>query len=247
MATKNNLDVGGEAPVHKDLAARYRIDGNVYDLGQIVAAVKGEQSDEDWNARTLTDRLAAIKTYIGDMSAEKVEDTENTAGDGTVKDGEGNVLETAGQAAGSTGGVQQPEPPTQQEADQNEETANELADTKHQLGVYSEGYTSALAELGMSQYTFDDIVEAANDPVTAGIRGLKDRMSDVRGALGIREEDDVIEAVKDQQKALTDTEQRATVAEQDASHLRQELKTLREKATRGPALHGFVDELKAPY
>jgi hypothetical protein len=74
MATKNNLDVGGEAPHHTELAARYRIGDGVYDLTQIVAAVKGEQSNDDWNARTMGDRLDALKGYLKDQDAEKVED-----------------------------------------------------------------------------------------------------------------------------------------------------------------------------
>lgn len=247
MATKNNLDVGGEAPVHKELAARYTIEGNVYDLGQIVAAVKGEQSNDEWNGRTLTDRLGVVKAYIADMKAEKVDDTANTAGDGTVKDGAGNVLLTAAQAAGSDGGVAPVEKPTAQEADQNEETANELADTKHQLAVYSEGYMGALAALGQGQLTFDDIVSAGTDPLQAGIAGLKDRMNDVRGALGIREEDDVIEAVKEQALALNEAERRATDAEQRVSQLTGENNRLKDASTRDKPLHGFVDDLKAPY
>ena len=80
--TKNNLDVGAEAPHHTKLANRYKIEDNVYDLTQIAAAVKGEQSNDDWNARTMGDRLEAIKSYLKDQDAEKVDETENTAGDG---------------------------------------------------------------------------------------------------------------------------------------------------------------------
>lgn len=72
MATKNNLDVGGEMPHHTELSDNYKIGDGVYDLAQIVAAVKDAQSNDDWNARTMTDRLGAIKTYLKDMNAEKV-------------------------------------------------------------------------------------------------------------------------------------------------------------------------------
>ena len=74
MATKNNLDVGGEAPHHTELSSRYKIEGGVYDLTQIIAAVKGEQSNDDWNARTVGDRLDALKAYLKDQKAENVED-----------------------------------------------------------------------------------------------------------------------------------------------------------------------------
>ena len=79
MATKNNLDVGGEAPHHTELADRYRIEGAVYDLTQIIPAVKGEQSNDDWNARTMGDRLEAIKSYLKDQDADDVLDNEYTA------------------------------------------------------------------------------------------------------------------------------------------------------------------------
>ena len=79
MATKNNLDVGGEAPHHTELSDRYRIEGAVYDLTQIIAAVKGEESNDAWNARTMGDRLDATKAYLKSVDAEKASEAEQRA------------------------------------------------------------------------------------------------------------------------------------------------------------------------
>lgn len=73
MAKVDNLDVvEGEAVHHKELAGSYLIQGGVYDLASVVAATKGEQSDEDWNKRTMVERLDAIKAYLSEVEATEV-------------------------------------------------------------------------------------------------------------------------------------------------------------------------------
>lgn len=221
MATKNNLDVGGEAPVHKDLGNRYRIEGTVYDLGQIVAAVKGEQSDEDWNKRTLTDRLDTVKAYVKDMNAEKVDDAENTAGDGTVKDGTGQII----------GGG----------AESNEEAAKALEQLHAAAGAVGPVDT-------LRAFNQDDEAKEVEDLIASNER-LTDQIAAIRDRLKLTDGDNttISEALDALQEKASEAEQRATVAEQDASKLRTQLKTAQERATRGPALHGHVDDLKAPY
>lgn len=72
MAKVNNLDVAeGEGVHHKELAGSYLIQGGVYDLGSVVDAVRGEQPVEDWNKRTMADRLENIKLYLEEVGAEE--------------------------------------------------------------------------------------------------------------------------------------------------------------------------------
>lgn len=96
----NNLNIAPDTGVeHSKLAASYDISGGTYSLAQIVLAVAGVEAesamdDSDpkvaaWNARTVTDRLAAINTYLKDTGATaiKQETTEtppqgNDEGDG---------------------------------------------------------------------------------------------------------------------------------------------------------------------
>lgn len=73
MAKVNNLDVLEDEGIHhKELAGSYLIQGGVYDLGSVVDAVRGEQSVDDWNARTMADRLENIKLYLEEVGAEEV-------------------------------------------------------------------------------------------------------------------------------------------------------------------------------
>lgn len=73
MAKVNNLDVVADEGIHhKELAGSYLIQGGVYDLASVVTAVKGEQSDDDWNKRTMAERLDAIKAYLADVEATEV-------------------------------------------------------------------------------------------------------------------------------------------------------------------------------
>lgn len=220
MAAKNNLDVGGGAPHHTELSDRYRIEGAVYDLTQIIAAVKGEQSNDDWNARTMGDRLDATKAYLKSVDAEKVDETENTAGDGeTVRDGNGAVIQHADGESG----------PTQAEYDELRASADRMA------GVIE----VARVELGLPEDVEPSLAE--------GIKAVKQQIEDIREKLEIDGQADIIEAIDALAQKASEAEQRAVAAEQDASQLRGEVQRLRSASTRDKPLHGHVDDLKAPY
>lgn len=243
MATKNNLDVGGEAPHHTELSDRYRIGDGVYDLTQIVAAVKGEQSNDDWNGRTMGDRLDAIKGYLKDQEAEKVSDDENTAGDGeTVRDGNGNILEHPAQIAGSdgndaggTGTATAVQGDTMSDEDKE---AVELV----RAGKAAQGPVETLRA-----FKQEDEAKEVEDILSSNER-LSDTIAGVREKLGITDETaSIAEAVDELQTKLRETEDRATLAEQDNNALRREAESLRQRVTRDAPLHGAVEELKAPY
>lgn len=223
MATKNNLDVGGEAPHHTELSDRYKIEGAVYDLTQIIAAVKGEQSNDDWNARTMGDRLDATKAYLKSVDAEKVDETENTAGDGeTVRDGNGAIIQHADGESG----------PTQAEYDELRASADRMADV----------IEVARVELGLPETTGD--VEPS---LAEGIKAVKQQIVDIREKLKIDAQADIIEAIDALADKANEAEQRAVAAEQDASQLRGKVKRLEERATRDKPLHGAIEDLPAPY
>lgn len=223
MATKNNLDVGGEAPHHTELADRYRIEGAVYDLTQIIAAVKGEQSNDDWDARTMGDRLDATKAYLKSVDAEKVDETENTAGDGeTVRDGNGAVIQHADGESG----------PTQADYDELRASADRMADV----------IEVARVKLGLPETTED-----TEPSLAEGIKAVKQQIVDIREKLKIDAQADIIEAIDALTDKASEAEQRAVAAERDASQLRGEVQRLRSASTRDKPLHGHVDDLKAPY
>ena len=243
MATKNNLDVGGETPHHTELSSRYRIGDGVYDLSQIAAAVKGEQSNDDWNARTMGDRLDAIKSYLKDQDAEKVDETENTAGDGeTVRDGNGNILEHPAQIAGSDGndaGGSGKATAVQGDTMSDEDReAIELV----RAGKTAQGPVDTLR-------AFKQEDEAAEvEKLQSDNQSLKQQIADVRAKLELKDDTlDLIGAVGALQEKASEAEQRATTAEQDASQLRDKVRRLEERSTRDKPLHGAIEDLKAPY
>lgn len=243
MATKNNLDVGGEAPHHTELATRYKIGDGVYDLTQIVAAVKGEQSNDDWNARTMGDRLDALKGYLKDQDAEKVADDENTAGDGeTVRDGNGNILEHPAQIAGSDG--------------------NEAGGTGTATAVQGDTMSDEdkqaidLVRAGRAAVGPVDTLRAFNqndeadevEKLEQERDSLRDQIADVRTKFELTDDTaDLIEAIDALATKANEAEQRAHDADVAASKLRDENMRLRERSTRDKPLHGAVEDLKAPY
>lgn len=243
MATKNNLDVGGETPHHTELATRYRIGDGVYDLAQITAAVKGEQSNDDWNARTMGDRLDAIKGYLKDQEAEKVADDENTSGDGeTVRDGNGNILEHPAQIAGSDGNdaggsgtAQAVQGDTMSDEDKE---AIELV----RAGKSAQGPVDTLRAFKQE----DEAQEV--ETALAERDALREQINDVRAKLQLTDDTaDLLRAVDALNARASEAEERAVKAEQDASQLRTEVQRLRERGTRDKPLHGAIEELKAPY
>lgn len=243
MATENNLDVGGEAPHHTELADRYRIEGAVYDLTQIIAAVKGEQSNDDWNARTMDDRLDATKAYLKSVDAEKVDETENTAGDGeTVRDGNGNILEHPAQIAGSDGNdAGGTGTATAVQGDTLSDDDKEALD-QVRAGRAAVGPVDTLRAFNRNDEA--DEVEKLEQERDS----LRDQIADVRAKLELKDDTlDLIEAVGALQEKASEAEQRATTAEQDASQLRDKVRRLEERSTRDKPLHGHVDDLKAPY
>lgn len=259
MATKNNLDIGEEAPHHTELSNRYRINGEVYDLSQVIATARGDATDVEWNDQTMTERLATIKAYLSSVNAEKVHVQENTSGDGTgstVKDGEGNVIEHAEQSQGSDGGASnEPQQTGNATASENDEQYKALESEAEGLrGPVSElqdALDKVASELKIDPHLLDparDEGVSVYDAIAEAAASTTKQIADVREKLGLTDDTaDIISAVDDLSKKASEAEQRATVAEQDASQLRQEVRTLRERATRGPALHGHIDELKTPY
>lgn len=87
MATKNNLDAGTDDVAHKDLATHFAIGGEVYSLASVIVAVQGDQSADDWNKRTLKDRLDAIKQYLADVQATDADAPAENGVDGKGADG----------------------------------------------------------------------------------------------------------------------------------------------------------------
>lgn len=241
MATKNNLDVGGEAPHHTELADRYRIEGAVYDLTQIIAAVKGEQSNDDWNARTMGDRLDATKAYLKSVDAEKVDETENTAGDGeTVRDGNGNILEHPAQIAGSDGNdAGGTGTATAVQGDTLSDEDKEALD-QVRAGRAAVGPVDTLRAFNQNDEA-DEVEELQqqNERLTDQIAAIRDRLDAGDGLIT-----DALDALFEK---ASEAEQRAVAAEQDASQLRGEVQRLRSASTRDKPLHGHVDDLKAPY
>lgn len=241
MATKNNLDVGAETPHHTDLAERYRIEGTVYDLSQIIAAVKGEQSNDDWNSRTMGDRLDATKSYLKSVDAEKVDETENTAGDGeTVRDGNGNILEHPAQIAGSDGNDAGGSGPAQ--AIQGDTMSDE---DKEAIELVKAAKTATGAVDTLRAFKQEDEAKEVEDLKSSNER-LSDQIAAIRDKLGAGDGliTDAIDALADK---ASEAEQRASAAEQEVSKLRTENQRLREAGTRDKPLHGAIEELKAPY
>lgn len=241
MATKNNLDVGGEAPHHTELSARYRIGDGVYDLTQIIAAVKGEQSNDEWNGRTMGDRLDAIKSYLKDQEAEKVDDTENTAGDGeTVRDGNGNILEHPAQIAGSDGNdATGSGTATAVQGDTMSDEDKEALD-QVRAGRAAVGPVDTLRAFNQNDEA-DEVEELQqqNERLTDQIKAISDRLNAGDGLIA-----DALDALFEK---ANEAEQRAITAEQDASQLRDKVRRLEERSTRDKPLHGAVEDLKAPY
>lgn len=104
----NNLNISPDTGVeHPKLAGAYEISGGTYTLAQIVLAVAGVEAesamdDSDpkvaaWNARTVTDRLAAINTYLKDTGATAIkQETTETPPQGVGgEQGEAPVLDAA--------------------------------------------------------------------------------------------------------------------------------------------------------
>lgn len=243
MATKNNLDVGGEAPHHTELADRYRIEGAVYDLTQIIAAVKGEQSNDDWNARTMGDRLDATKAYLKSVDAEKVDETENTAGDGeTVRDGNGNILEHPAQIAGSDGN----------DAGGTGTATAVQGDTmsdedKEAIELVKAAKTAQGPVDTLRAFKQEDEAKEVEDLMSSNER-LTDQIAAIRDKLKLTDDtQSIAEALDALAEKASEAEQRAVAAEQDASRLRGEVQRLRSSSTRDKPLHGHVDDLKAPY
>ncbi len=239
MATKNNLDVGGEAPHHTELAARYRIGDGVYDLTQIVAAVKGEQSNDDWNARTMGDRLDAIKAYLKDQDAEKVDETENTAGDGeTVRSATGEVLEHAEQM---NSGADTPSSQDRVKDQPLEPRDAEMVEAVElvQAGRAASGPVETLRAFKQE----DEAVEV--EELISSLERTNDMIEAIRQR--VNADGPIADAIDALFEKLTDAENRATVAEQDASQLRDKVRRLEERSTRDKPLHGAIEDLKAPY
>lgn len=219
MATKNNLDVGGEAPHHTELADRYRIEGAVYDLTQIIAAVKGEQSNDDWNARTMGDRLDATKAYLKSVDAEKVEDDAGDEPQQDAPDGDGNNAD-----------------PLDSEYAKRLERDAALLDA----ATAATGPVDTLRAFNQDDEAqeVEDLI-ASNERLTDQIAAIRDRLDAGDGLIT-----DALDALFEK---ASEAEQRAVAAEQDASQLRGEVQRLRSASTRDKPLHGHVDDLKAPY
>ena len=239
MATKNNIDVGGEAPHHTELAARYQIEGAVYDLTQIIVAVKGGQSNDDWNARTMGDRLDAIKAYLKSVDAEKVEDAEQV-----TESSESNTDEqsaTAGDEAGSAGGGIG----TGDSGDSGDAAATPEPDEARRLldaATAAEGPVETLR-------AFNQNDEADH------VQSLMDTLNDVRTKLaaevgeGVSSVLEALDNLIEQKRAQGDLVM-VLLWERDGvtiGELGARIKQLEQRASRDKPLHGAIDELKPPY
>ena len=217
MATKNNLDVGGEAPHHTELAERYRIGDSVYDLSQVIAAVKGDQGDDEWNGETMGSRLDRIKEYVKTVDAEKVEADENTAQDDAGQlDVNGN-----GQDATDSQGA---------EAAGMFKAASRVSGPVDTLRAFKQDDEADEVE---------KLIEERD--------GLRKQLEDIRAELSLGEDDDITTRLQDWKQDMAEASSRVEAAENARNELAKRVRQLEDRATRGPALHGSVDELKAPY
>lgn len=219
MATKNNLNVGSEAPHHTELAARYRIGDTTYDLAQVIAAVKGDASDDDWNGKTMGDRLDGIKDYLKNVDAQKVDDAENTSSDSAdqLQAGEGDNGDNAtdGQGAEAAGLF--------------EAASRAVGPVDTLLAFRQEAEAEEVSKL----------IEERD--------GLRKQLDEVRTALSVGEDGDLTATVNDWKQREAEAQQRVSDAENARNDLAKRVKQLEDRATRGPALHGHIDELKVPY